>query len=384
MAETSSLLGTVIAVVLSVLLGVSPGVEEPTATLEEVGEAPVEQVAPLDPEAEPEVIEAETVAVYEVWIEEPRVFEPEAAVVEVVTGQIAYEDEVVSYQLTPQHTGRFTFEFNEMYAGFEPNLGIYDHLGQRVGGSSYGTGNGISHDYELQAGETYTVEVKQYSGTGSFELSIGTQRETFDLTEVDLLRDEISFDEQELYFTFTAAETGTHRFEVAEMMVDCELTLVLYDRLGQKVASTSYGAGNGGGITAKLEAGETYRLLVKQYAGHCAFDLHIGRQAGTVDLTDFDAIVDAISFQDQVNVYTLEVAEPGTYTFTLEGMQEDFAVNVKVTNRLGETVGKTSYGAENGDGLEVDLVPGETYTVKVTWYQGTGSYELWLEQIAWG
>jgi len=382
LVEATSLLGTLVTILLGVVLGVSPGTNGTGGTVgveSEPVEAPVVEVAP-----EPEVQEAPCVSVLVVEPVEPWEFTPDPAQVEVVTGSIGQAGEVQAYDVTPAVSGVYSFEMGEMHVDFSPNIALYDHLGTCMRDTDWGASNGSNIVARLEAGKTYRFEVQQYEGTGSYQLTMGMQRETLDLTQVDVLHDQIGFTGQELNYTFTPAETGRYRFEFSEMMVDFSPNITITDRLGASVRDTDWGLSNGGGVTVSLVGGDTYTLTIAWYEGFGTFDMHIGKQAPVSDITDFDAVCDQITFMEQVNVYAVEVDEPGTFALTLLNMHEGVEVNIKVINRLGEVVGETSYGRGNGEGLEVDMVPGETFTIEVTWYEGTGYYELWLEQIAWG
>lgn len=379
--ETSSLLSVIVSVLVSIVLGGSPAVDAPPQETD-APEAPAVVEATPDPESVVE--EAPCVSVWVVEPREPQELTPEPAQVQVAADQITQVGEVVSYTVVPSFTGYYSFEMGEMHVDFSPNIAIYDSLGQCLRQTNWGASNGSNIVIKLEAGKTYTFDVEQYEGTGSYELTMGAHREALDITSADVVHDRINFTGQRLDYTFTAAETGTYRFEFAEMMVDFSPNIAIVDRLGNVLRDTDWGMSNGSGVTAKLEAGETYAIQVSWYEGLGTFDMHIGKQAPTVDITGFDAVCDQIGFMEQANVYTIEVEEPGTFLLSLLNMFEGCEVNIEVTNHLGETVGETDFGRGNGEALEVDMFPGETYTIKVTWYEGTGYYELWLEQIAWG
>lgn len=96
---------------------------------------------------------------------------------------------------------------------------------------------------DMQAGETYQVQVKQYTGLDSYTLSIGHQKETVDVTGYTVVKDSIEFKDQRNVYLFTPSITGRYRFEISDLTKgsDHEVNLLVYNSGGGEEASTSYG-----------------------------------------------------------------------------------------------------------------------------------------------
>ena len=122
----------------------------------------------------------------------------------------------------------------------------------------------------MQAGETFQVQVKQYTGLDSYTLSIGNQKETLDVTGYTVVKDSIEFKDQRNVYLFTPPITGRYRFEISNLTKgsDHEVNLLVYNSGGGEEASTSYGIMNGDGLTiASMQAGQTYEIQIRQYSG---------------------------------------------------------------------------------------------------------------------
>jgi len=316
---------------------------------------------------------------------ESKIFENVDAQIDVYNGSLTIEGQVDTYFFTPSITGRYRFEISGLTSGtnHEVNLVIKNSGDGVVDSTSYGITNGSGLTIkDMQAGETYQVQVKQYTGLDSYTLSIGNQKETVDVTGYTVVKDSIEFKDQRNVYLFTPPITGRYRFEISDLTKgsDHEVNLLVYNSGGGEEASTSYGIMNGDGITiASMQAGQTYELQVRQYSGVDSYNLNIGYQKDSVDVTGYNIIADSIQYRDQKNVYFFTPSVTGRYRFEISNLTKGSSneVNLYVWNSRGGEEGSTSYGIMNGDGLTIkDMQAGETYQIQVRQYSGYDMYNL--------
>ena len=194
--------------------------------------------------------------------------------------------------------------------------------------------------------------------------------------EIQVHNGEISRDGQTDSYWVTMPYDGRLRAEISELYSGKAVTLLILDRLGQKVVSDGY-CENGEGVTAKdLKAGDRYEIRVEQNTGYSTYQLTIGLPGEAMDVSGLTEVSDRISFTDQRNVYTFTVPRDGRYRFELFDMMKGFAPEMRVFDRLGEETAGDGY-CENHEGVTLrDLKAGETYQVQVRQGTGTGDYRM--------
>lgn len=307
----------------------------------------------------------------------------------IVKDSVQFKDQRNVYLFTPPITGRYRFEISDLTKGSDNkvNLMVLNSGDGEEGSTSYGVMNGGGLTIaSMQAGETYQVQVRQYSGYDSYSLNIGYQKEANDISGYNLIADSIQYTDQKNIYYFTPAITGRYRFEISNLTKgsDNKVNLYVWNSRDGEEGSTNYGIKNGDGLTIKdMQAGETYEIQVRQYAGYDMYNLNVGLQKETVDITKYSAVSDSIQYTDQRNVYTFTPASSGKYRFEIQGLTDgsNHEVNVLVFNSRGGEEGSTSYGITNGQALEVNgLQAGETYEVQVRYDSGYDSYKLFAKK----
>lgn len=194
--------------------------------------------------------------------------------------------------------------------------------------------------------------------------------------EIQVHNGEISRDGQADSYWVTMPYDGRLRAEISELYSGKAVTLLILDRLGQKVESDGY-CQNGEGVTAKgLNAGDRYEIRVEQNTGYSTYQLTIGLPGDATDVSGLTEVSDRISFTDQRNVYTFTVPRDGRYRFELYDMMKGFVPEIRVFNRLGEEIAGDGY-CENREGVTLkNLKAGETYRIQVRQGSGTGEYRM--------
>ena len=118
----------------------------------------------------------------------------EKAIIETIAGTISSEGQTDTYTFVPPVTGRYRFEISELTKGTgnKVNIRIKNSGDGDEGSTNYGVGNGDGVTIkDMQANEQYTIEIRQYSGLDNYNLNIGYQKETVDVTDVTEVHDSI-------------------------------------------------------------------------------------------------------------------------------------------------------------------------------------------------
>ena len=104
-------------------------------------------------------------------------------------------------------------------------------------------------DYEELSGNgTYRIVISHSNGESDFNLVIGIQKKTVDISNSSTIYDQMSFDNQKNKYTFTPKISGRYRFDITEANSD---------------------------VTVILEAGKEYSITICQYSGCGDYTLSI-------------------------------------------------------------------------------------------------------------
>lgn len=291
-----------------------------------------------------------------------------AATIKTYTGNITYEDQVDTYSFTAPRDGYYTFKLSEVKSGTNFYVHIKDYLDDTKKSSALSNDEHIS--VYLENGQTYTVEIEGYydSTRGSYQLEIGNQTPTTDISSYTEINDSIVFYEQNNYYTFTPTIDGWYTFKLSEVRSGKTFYLYVKDHLDSTV---KFGAlSNNEYVSVKLEKGETYTIQIKGYYDSTVgtYCLNIGKQKSTVSVSHNYIVKDEIEFYEQVLYYSFNVTKSANHTITITGSTADLYVYVK--NYLDETVEGSALS--NGESITVkDLKAGETYSIVVYTYYDT-------------
>ena len=295
------------------------------------------------------------------------------AVIDVTNGEIQDKTTVCSYEFTAAIDGRYRVWLEEIYNNYYIKLYVYNAYGERVANDAT-TYNNEGLYMDLDAG-VYTVELRYGNGLTTFNLNIGYHKTPVDISGYDVVNDKMEFFRQVNEHTFVPEVTGLYYFYLSEMHGNAEMSLRIRNRLNEEVAYNGY-IGNGEGISATLNAGETYTLFVGNYHNNITpYVLHIGKQTPTVVIDGYNHIQDHMEFKQQTNIYEF-VATGIDCRIDAVDMLAGMEVDIYLYNHLGERCKYETYCA-NGEGFNYSgLVPGQKYTVKVIYRNGAGSYTL--------
>ena len=266
-----------------------------------------------------------------------------------------------------------------MTSGTKVELYVFNYLGETVAYDNYCYNSEGLTLYDLNAGDTYEVQIRHSDGYSSYSLAIGKQKEITNISKYTEVNDSIEFVNQRNVYTFTPDVDGRYRFEISGMTSGTKVELYVFDYLGETVAYDNH-CYNSEGLTINgLKANEIYTVQVRHDDGFSNYTLSIGKQKPTVDVTSLVKIFDSIQYTGQKNIYNFTADVAGNHTLTINDMDSSDVVELYVYNELGETVKYDSY-CKNGDYLILkDLEIGTKYTIVVYQDSGTGNYTLTIE-----
>jgi hypothetical protein len=121
------------------------------------------------------------------------------------------------------------------------------------------------------------------------EISIDTAR-------IDILEGNISETGQQINYTFIPPRDGRYRFEMAELRDNARVSIRIFNRLGENIANDD--CGNGQGVSRNLDGDQPYRIEIRQYSGISPYNLIIGHQKETVDISRLTGLSDSIQYID--------------------------------------------------------------------------------------
>lgn len=290
----------------------------------------------------------------------------------IYNGNISGSGTVQSCSFEAPETGVYFCGF-EMMSGLSVEVEVLDSMGKRVIYDSHVDG-GAGVTCDLVKGETYKVIVSYDSGTGDYTLSVGQQKTPVDITGATSIADAIEFNNQENYYFYTPAENGTYHFYIDDINSGCVVSVYVFDSMGYNVIYDSH-VSRGFGVTAELNAGETYKLAVVEYEGMGGYTLRVGPQKPTADISGYTLVADSIEFTNQLNRYSLYAPVSGVYRIELSRINSGNSIGIEVCDDQGYRVISDSY-MTGGNGINAELEAGKTYTVYVVEDDGFVPYTL--------
>ncbi len=290
--------------------------------------------------------------------------------VEIMPGEFTSNGQTATFSYAPAVSGTYGICISRAPYGVTVHVTVNSTQGYKVKDGYLNQGDSIHFD--LEAGEEYTVTQMQYRGTGAYTLEFGTPRAPADIGGIQVIRDSISYEDQDNRYEFTPTVTGTYHFGLAQADKDVTVYLDVRDSFDSRVKDGYLNQGEG--VTAELEAGERYCVHVYQYRGCKPYTLRVGYAKETVDISGFAVIGDQIYFEDQAIVYGITVPEDAPYTFSIANADRGCTFLVAVYDDGGYKL-RDGY-LDQGDYVNTDLQKNTRYTVVVRQYRGTGDFTL--------
>ncbi len=311
------------------------------------------------------------------------VSEEEADQVTLISGEtrildrIYYAGQERWYEMNPSVSGTCYFEIVSEKDCAEYEVEFYKvnedgAYSDRIAFSEVITGDVMP--VEMTSQETYEIRIEQPWGFGGYELCIGSPQEEQDISDYHVYQNQLQYPEEKQVYLLTPKETGCYRFDVAGLAENEDVQILVE---GEDESQDVY-TGNRTGLTVtRMLAGETYRVVISQEKGFGTYQLKIGHQKETVDLTGYTGAEDSIEFQDQINCYEVKVEKSGIWHVQLLDMQgEEFAAELRIYDAEGKPVDSCSCTSECSEELYGEAEEGELLSIQVQGTEGTGTYLL--------
>lgn len=279
----------------------------------------------------------------------------------IIHDQVSFENQKNKYRFTAPVTGRYRFDLTEVNSNVSFRLMICDDKDNNIV-DTYNLGQYVV----LNEGETYDIQVRQYSGLGSYCMRIGFQKPSTDITGYTSIQDSIEYEDQKNVYYFTAPVSGRYRFDITETSETNSYRLMVWDHLENNILDT-YNSG----AYIDFNKGETYEIQVIYYSGFDNYTLNIGYQKEKTDISGKDLIYDKITFENQENVYKYIPDESKDYSFSIEDYMTDCSFRLIICDEYKNELADT-YNNEK----TITLESGKEYTIKVIQYSGFSNYSL--------
>ena len=355
------------------------GVTDPTDPSSDVETDPKDTSSSgtTDPSESTEPTEPENVTEVKPIFQRSATVEP--ATIMYYDGSFTQEGETDSIEFTPPRDGRYRVEAVNMPSSMSVDLGFYDSKGVAVEeNTECRNGQGVTVK-QVKGDQTYTVELKQNTGTGNYRVSIGVQKSTPDITDLTRIDDSVEYTDQRNLYNFVVPRDGWYRFELSGLDSGVDTIMHIWDDPGNKISEKN-GVRNGDGLTLNdVKAGDIYEIQVRQSNGYSDYSLKIGQQKETVNIANKSVVHDSIEYTDQHNIYSFNASSSGSVKFTLSDMSPDMAVELIVKDSNGNTVASQA-NCKNDGGISIkNVASGMHYYVQVVQSSGTGDYTLKVE-----
>ena len=290
-----------------------------------------------------------------------------------ISDKISSEKERKTYSFTSSEYGRYRFELSEIANNVYFKMFLYNADMEELKYVDYQANDG-GITYDLNANTQYYIVIEQQKNTGSYVLSIGSQKSTANISDYTSLTDSIQFTNQRNIYSFMSSEYGRYRFELSEIANNVYFKMFLYNADMEELKYVDYQA-NDGGITYDLNANTQYYIVIEQQKNTGSYALSIGSQKSTSDISDYTSLTDSIQFTNQRNVYSFTSNEAGNYRFELSDISNDVYFKMFLYNVDMEELKYVDYQANDG-GITYELKANTMYFIVIEQQKNNGNYTL--------
>ncbi|MGU7831518.1 hypothetical protein ACS60J_01445 [Streptococcus suis] len=276
-----------------------------------------------------------------------------------VKDSVTFAGQTNVYSYIAPREGLYHLGLTEVLADAGFSIYVLDSYGKKLEAS----GNSYSAFY-LKESENYTIGVRHqtYSSLSSYTLNIGVQKPLENITNYTLVKDSIEFTDQVNHYTFTAPRSGVYGFELTDKMADAVMSVVIKNRLKEKIGEiSSYESA----MAVTLEKDEEYSIFVYQEKEVSDYSLKIGYASDTRKIS-LDTLLSAeMTFTNEVHTYQFIPDATGSYS-------------VSVTNDVASLLILDEYHNQiSGDYRGTfELEKGKKYTIQLTQDGDFGEYDI--------
>lgn len=192
-----------------------------------------------------------------------------------IEGNISYNDQVDIYKFTPPVSGLYRFDISELMNYSEIYIVVYNRLGEIIESEFLKNEEGITVN-NMNMGEEYQICIRQSSKYSYYLLKIGYQKPAIDITGITEIYGEMTFKGQEDIYFFTTNISGNYKFEIYELKENVSVDFYIYNRLEEIIGHEC--VKNEEGKTIKINAGEQYKIKIKQSSKYSSYILRYSIQ----------------------------------------------------------------------------------------------------------
>lgn len=277
------------------------------------------------------------------------------------SGYVSESRQTNEYTFKTPRRGRYNFALEDMMATASARMRVYDSKDNRVidtyEDSAYA---------DLSGNATYRIVITHSSGESSFNLVIGQQKKTIDISNFSAIYDQVSYANQKNVYTFTPQISGRYRFDITEANANLDFRFMMWNDKEENLVNTYED-----GSYQVLEAGQTYEIQIRQYDGLGNYCLRVGHQKVSTEITGVTVLNDSIEYTDQKNVYFLTAPVSGRYRLEITETNANNAYRLMAWDHLENNILNTYES-----GAYLDLKQGETYEIQVRHDEGFDKYTL--------
>ena len=277
------------------------------------------------------------------------------------SGYSSESNSINEYYFTTPRDGVYTFSIEDIMASASVRLEVYDDKDECI----ISTSNNLAYE-ELLGNTKYKIIVTNREGESNFNLLIGIQKKTVDISNSSTIYDQVSFENQINKYIFSPSLNGLYRFDITQANVNVQFRLLITDEKENNLEST-----HNNGVDVMLESGKTYEIQIIQSNGIGDYCLKIGFQKPTTDVTGYTIIKDSTQYINQENIYTLAPDVSGRYRLDITENNANNQYRISVWDSLDNSILETS-----NLGGYMDLKKGEIYKIEIKQRDGFGSYTL--------
>lgn len=284
-------------------------------------------------------------------------------------GTMTDQDTEFSYTYTAPRDGLYRFDVTDVKANCSVRLYINDSLGNDLVGL-YG-GITVGDTLTLEENETYSLTVKKGDGNTDFTIRIMPQKPSVDLTDVSIVNDQITFEDETTTYYFTAPRTGTYQFSIQDKTRAASFSARIWspykDQYDTVISEQVYGGFDT--MTVQLDEGITYLLKIWQYEGVGNYTMKVWYQKPDADITGYTSVSDEMEYGDQINYYDFTALADGTYSFATDGSVDLYLELLQGDEKIADTA------YENPDVITYEMSGGAEYRIAV-YERALGNYKL--------
>ena len=188
----------------------------------------------------------------------------------IIRDSMSFEKQKNRYKIVPEVTGLHSVEILEAQKGFKVKGCIKDSENYTVASCEFAMEKGWTVRANLKAGETYYIEFSQWEALGDYALMIGRPKRTLNISGCGAFGDSHYYEYQANVYEYTAQRSGTHSFVLSQIAQGNQVDLEINDAWGYSVANFTH-MKRDWHCNAELTAGETYKIVVRQYEGRGSY-----------------------------------------------------------------------------------------------------------------